>query len=74
MTTKPCEQVINAYLNQIRTRDPEWRFVTPLDDRGNRSQHWSERVLGTLGQQSRVILWKNSHELAEIVTTGEQSS
>lgn len=53
--------------SDIRDRDPDWNVVAVLDDRGERANVWSPRVLPPLRSQAKVILWKESEALAEVL-------
>jgi len=51
--------------NDIRERDTRWRCVAVLDDRGQRSQVWSDRALTPLSDYS--VFWGDKAELSAMV-------
>jgi len=52
--------------SDIRERDPRWRCVAVLDDRGERSHVWSDRALTPLSDYS--LFWVNKGELSAMVS------
>lgn len=52
---------------EISRQDPSWRFITPLDDRGERRQFWTSRVLTPLTDSAEVILWSDNSRLADLL-------
>jgi hypothetical protein len=53
--------------SEIKRQDSSWRLVTPLDDRGERSQYWTSRALNPLTDSAEVILWSENSRFANLL-------
>jgi hypothetical protein len=53
--------------SEINRQDASWKILSPLDDRGDRSQYWSPRALNALQNNAEVILWSENQRMVDLL-------